>query len=58
MKSEKVMKISGKSQVQTKAKRFDKIIAVMPAYNAELTLEKTFRDIPAGFLDEVILIDD
>ena len=52
------MKISGKSQVQTKAKRFDKIIAVMPAYNAELTLEKTFRDIPEGFLDEVILIDD
>ena len=35
-----------------------KIIVVMPAYNAELTLEKTYRDIPAGFIDEVILCDD
>src|SRR3989338_2209400 len=35
-----------------------KIIIVMPAYNAELTLEKTYRDIPAGFIDEVILCDD
>jgi len=30
----------------------------MPAYNAELTLEKTFRDIPPGSVDEVILTDD
>jgi len=30
----------------------------MPAYNAELTLEKTFRDIPQGSVDEVILTDD
>ncbi|MFC1621148.1 glycosyltransferase family 2 protein [Candidatus Omnitrophota bacterium] len=35
-----------------------KIIVVMPAYNAELTLEKTYRDIPAGVVDEVILCDD
>lgn len=35
-----------------------KIIVVMPAYNAELTLEKTYRDIPAGLVDEVILCDD
>jgi len=35
-----------------------KIIAVMPAYNAALTLEKTIRDIPPGCVDEVILVDD
>ena len=35
-----------------------KIIVVMPAYNAELTLEKTFRDIPPCLVDEVILCDD
>ncbi len=35
-----------------------KIIAVMPAYNAEKTLEKTVRDIPAGCVDEIILVDD
>lgn len=35
-----------------------KIIIVMPAYNAELTLEKTYRDIPKGLISEVILCDD
>jgi glycosyltransferase involved in cell wall biosynthesis len=35
-----------------------RIIAVMPAYNAALTLEKTIRDIPADTVDEVILVDD
>ncbi|MDP8229927.1 MAG: glycosyltransferase family 2 protein [Candidatus Gorgyraea atricola] len=35
-----------------------KIIVVMPAYNAELTLEKTYRDIPEGVVDEIILCDD
>jgi len=35
-----------------------KVIVVMPAYNAELTVEKTFRDIPEGSVDEVILVDD
>ena len=38
--------------------KFQKVIAVMPAYNAELTLEKTFRDIPEGSVDEVIVTDD
>ncbi len=36
----------------------EKIIAVLPAYNAEKTLEKTLRDIPAGAVDELILVDD
>lgn len=39
-------------------KTFQKVIAVMPAYNAELTLEKTFQDIPPGSVDMVILTDD
>ena len=33
-------------------------IAVMPAYNAESTIERTLRDIPVGSIDEVILVDD
>ncbi|MFN8416717.1 MAG: glycosyltransferase family 2 protein [Cytophagaceae bacterium] len=35
-----------------------KIIVVMPAYNAEKTLEQTFREIPFNIVDEVILVDD
>ncbi len=35
-----------------------KVIAVMPAYNAEATLERTISDIPPGSVDEVILVDD
>ena len=38
--------------------KFQKVVVVMPAYNAELTLEKTFGDIPAGSVSEVILTDD
>jgi glycosyltransferase involved in cell wall biosynthesis len=30
----------------------------MPARNAEATLERTVRDIPAGVVDEIILVDD
>ena len=35
-----------------------KVIIVMPAYNAEETLEKTYNDIPLGMVDEIILVDD
>jgi glycosyltransferase involved in cell wall biosynthesis len=35
-----------------------KIIVVMPAYNASETILKTYRDIPPGCVDEVILVDD
>ncbi len=35
-----------------------KIIVVLPAYNAEKTLEKTYEEIPKGVVDEVILVDD
>ncbi|HOP86446.1 MAG TPA: glycosyltransferase family 2 protein [Syntrophorhabdaceae bacterium] len=35
-----------------------KVIVVMPAYNAELTLEQTYREVPPGFIDDIILVDD
>ena len=35
-----------------------KVIIVMPAYNAASTLEKTVKDIPEGFADGMILVDD
>ena len=35
-----------------------KVIVVMPAYNAEKTLEKTYKDIPHDIVDEVIVVDD
>jgi len=35
-----------------------KIIVVLPAYNAFLTLDKTYREIPFDIVDEVILVDD
>jgi glycosyltransferase involved in cell wall biosynthesis len=38
---------------------FDKkIIVVMPAYNAALTLRQTYDEIPMDYIDEVILVDD
>src|SRR5438477_5875892 len=39
-------------------KRRHKIIAVMPAYNAETTLAATLADMPVGSVDEVIMVDD
>lgn len=35
-----------------------KLVIVLPAYNAAKTLEKTFQEIPADIVDEVILVDD
>ncbi len=35
-----------------------KVIAVLPAYNASKTLEKTYKEIPFDIVDEVILCDD
>lgn len=35
-----------------------KVVVVLPAYNAELTLEKTFQEIPMDIVDEIILCDD
>jgi glycosyltransferase involved in cell wall biosynthesis len=35
-----------------------RIVVVMPAYNAERTLRKTFAEIPRDVVDEVLLTDD
>lgn len=35
-----------------------KVVVVLPAYNAELTLEKTYNEIPFDIVDEVVLVDD
>jgi glycosyltransferase involved in cell wall biosynthesis len=35
-----------------------RIIVVLPGYNAERTLEATFRGIPKDVVDEVLLVDD
>lgn len=35
-----------------------KVVAVMPAYNAETTLARTVADIPQDTVDEIILVDD
>ncbi len=34
------------------------IVVTMPAYHAEHTLERTYRDIPAGLADEILVVDD
>jgi glycosyltransferase involved in cell wall biosynthesis len=35
-----------------------KIIVVLPAYNAELTLQKTVEEIPLDIVDDIVLVDD
>ena len=35
-----------------------KIVVVLPAYNAELTIKKTYDEIPFDIVDEVVLVDD
>jgi len=35
-----------------------KIVVVMPAYNAEKTIERTYREIPLDIVDEVVVTDD
>jgi glycosyltransferase involved in cell wall biosynthesis len=35
-----------------------RIVVVLPAYNAERTLRQTIEEIPPGFIDRLILVDD
>ncbi|MBN3034390.1 MAG: glycosyltransferase family 2 protein [Bacteroidales bacterium] len=35
-----------------------KVVVVLPAYNAEFTLERTYREIPGDLVDDVVLVDD
>jgi glycosyltransferase involved in cell wall biosynthesis len=36
----------------------NKLVVVMPAYNAEKTLRQTFHELPHEYIDEIILVDD
>jgi glycosyltransferase involved in cell wall biosynthesis len=38
--------------------RGSRTVVVMPAYNAAATVRQTVADIPAGYVDEIILVDD
>jgi len=45
-------------QAKAKKEKEEKIVVVMPAYNAGATLLKTYQAIPEEWVDEVILVDD
>jgi glycosyltransferase involved in cell wall biosynthesis len=36
----------------------NKLVIVMPAYNAEKTLRQTYHELPHEYIDEIILVDD
>ncbi len=36
----------------------ERVIVIMPAYNAAQTLEQTYRDLPMDVVDRIILVDD
>lgn len=38
--------------------RKQRVVIVMPAYNAAKTLEDTLRRIPSGYFDEIVVVDD
>jgi glycosyltransferase involved in cell wall biosynthesis len=38
--------------------RGKRVVVVMPAYNAALTLQRTYDDIPHSIVDRIILVDD
>jgi cellulose synthase/poly-beta-1,6-N-acetylglucosamine synthase-like glycosyltransferase len=46
------------SPVAPLSERKHKVIAVLPAYNAEKTLAATIADFPPGCVDEILLVDD
>ncbi len=50
--------LSTAAEVSSVTKRLGRTIAIMPAYNAAATLERTVADIPTGAVDEIILVDD
>jgi glycosyltransferase involved in cell wall biosynthesis len=35
-----------------------KVVVVLPAYNAEETIEKTYRELPFDIVDHVLMVDD
>lgn len=49
---------SASAQPDRRAAHRGKVVLVMPAYNAAETLRQTWSEIPAGYVDEHILVDD
>jgi glycosyltransferase involved in cell wall biosynthesis len=35
-----------------------KVVVILPAYNAERTLRKTYEELPLEYVDDVVLVDD
>lgn len=52
------MSEAAKPSEQQPATTQQRIIIVMPAYNAALTLEKTYYALPKGSYNQIILVDD
>jgi glycosyltransferase involved in cell wall biosynthesis len=50
--------MSGATEPLTRETPRPKVVIVMPAYNAARTLEDTFRKIPEGYYDEIVVVDD
>ena len=46
------------AHAERRSARRGKVVLVMPAYNAAGTLRQTWADIPVGYVDEHILVDD
>ncbi len=49
---------SALESASTAEPRTEKVVIVMPAYNAARTIEDTFRAIPEGYYDEIVVVDD
>ena len=44
--------------MSAKNKKTPRVTVVMPAYNAEKTVERNIRDFPPDFVSKIILVDD
>jgi glycosyltransferase involved in cell wall biosynthesis len=44
--------------IPRRGEKKERICVVMPAYRAEKTLERTYRDLPMEWVDDVVLVDD
>ncbi|HEX7594568.1 MAG TPA: glycosyltransferase family 2 protein [Anaerolineae bacterium] len=47
-----------KASTVSQSSALPKVVVVMPAYNAAKTIQKTYADIPAGIVSQIILVDD
>src|SRR5512147_1095604 len=52
------METPARQAAPTPPPKQEKVVIVMPAYNAARTIETTFRAIPQGYYDEIVVVDD